>query len=1138
MREEEAGRPINTWAAWRPFLKPLARVLVLAQVALALQPLSVLAQEKGQAPYNPVAQAQLQRLAQLNQSIEQAKANRSKTPADAVSDKLARAQELVAQLRSAYSSNNSGKHQQLTTLWKEITAGAAEIRAEFAATRADLERKNASAELLARHDEAVARFEHRSIAFAAIANGAGTANEKLEQLNTYFGNFPSKKKHAPFDPRQLPWGTAKPVPRLPAESRTAWFQNLHKTAKIQLAQAGGVMVGGVQFNMPPEPGQAPRHEDLAPTADVELTPAIRAKARELGYNPVNIYNWVYNNVKWLPTWGSIQGADGTLKSLQGNAFDTTSLAIGLLRASGIPARYQFGTIEVPAAQAMNWVGGVEKPESALNLLYMGGIAARVITSGGQLRSIRMEHVWVNAYVNWSPSRGAREGGNGANPPVLAPHGQPQHPNPNPLQNQWVPLDASFKQYTYTRGLNIPANVPFDGDALLQVAQGGTVSEKYVQNLDTGNLQAQLASYQERLKNYIAASPSGATATVATVFGDQTIRTRNLSLLPGVEPNAVVVRGGEHAELPDVMRWKVQLRLYQTESDRAADSSSITFERSLASLSGRRVSVAYEPATAADQDVIDSAAANGQTSFAAYLVRYVPKLKVDAEVLGTGYAQQPGTDGQLNVVMQGPLGDNISSDYRFTSGDTAVVSLNAAGVPVGRFTAHLSEVSLEALSDSPGSMQAMAEEMLHQLGLAWWAEKFAGQENIAAQLDVVQCALPSHALLLAPISIRYAFGVPRNATYKSRVIDGKMDRLVVESRSGQDAVRTHFTRAAGKLGSYLEGAVFDQAFNFFAPKGISTISLIGQAHAEGQRIYTLKLGDEQLVGELGIGADVRDEILQSLSLGRTVSISERDTHLAGYTGVGYIIEDPMDASAAYQIDGGRSGGSSPAAENVLPIPQMPNTNLIGILLGRQLKNASAQVAVENGMIVGLVLPAVPVELPGLGALIAVLVLLLLISKGLSNTADQTYPRQSPPRRFRHYTDAQAAILQSHSLLFSESGLTMGGNGVYVADAEDEERRGVTCSSMDPLDIVTRFQIPPPPDTPDPTLVTGFVEITEDLKGWLQYESVVNPVGQIEYIIRRPWTYVVNPIRGPEQPLFKKALILVPFGPVSITGACPP
>ena len=108
----------------------------------------------------------------------------------------------------------------------------------------------------------------------------------------------------------------------------------------------------------------PNAADLAATEDIILTPAITALAASLNNNPVKIYNWVSNNIEFLPTYGSIQGADMTLQTKRGNSFDTASLLIGLLRAANIPARYVYGTIQIPADKAMNWVGGVTKPEAA------------------------------------------------------------------------------------------------------------------------------------------------------------------------------------------------------------------------------------------------------------------------------------------------------------------------------------------------------------------------------------------------------------------------------------------------------------------------------------------------------------------------------------------------------------------------------------------------------------------------------------------------------------------------------------------------------------------------------------------------------------------------------------------------------
>jgi hypothetical protein len=101
----------------------------------------------------------------------------------------------------------------------------------------------------------------------------------------------------------------------------------------------------------------PTTDDLAETIEVQFTPAIQAKAAELNHNPTKIYNWVRNDIEYVPTYGSIQGADYCLQTKQCNDMDTASLLIALLRASGIHARYVYGTIELPIEKVKNWLGG-------------------------------------------------------------------------------------------------------------------------------------------------------------------------------------------------------------------------------------------------------------------------------------------------------------------------------------------------------------------------------------------------------------------------------------------------------------------------------------------------------------------------------------------------------------------------------------------------------------------------------------------------------------------------------------------------------------------------------------------------------------------------------------------------------------
>ncbi len=56
--------------------------------------------------------------------------------------------------------------------------------------------------------------------------------------------------------------------------------------------------------------------DLDETIEIQFTDAVTAKAAELENDPLKIYEWVRNNIDFVPTYGSIQGADYCLQTKQ------------------------------------------------------------------------------------------------------------------------------------------------------------------------------------------------------------------------------------------------------------------------------------------------------------------------------------------------------------------------------------------------------------------------------------------------------------------------------------------------------------------------------------------------------------------------------------------------------------------------------------------------------------------------------------------------------------------------------------------------------------------------------------------------------------------------------------------------------
>ena len=62
--------------------------------------------------------------------------------------------------------------------------------------------------------------------------------------------------------------------------------------------------------------------------------------------------------------------------------------------------------------------------------------------------------------------------------------------------------------------------------------------------------------------------------------------------------------------------------------------------------------------------------------------------------------------------------------------------------------------------------------------------------------------------------------------------------------------------------------------------------------------------------LNIDSEVKDEIRDSVTVGKVATVSQNTITVGSWTGVGYIIADPETGAGAYRISGGSDGGNMP------------------------------------------------------------------------------------------------------------------------------------------------------------------------------------------------------------------------------------
>jgi hypothetical protein len=147
--------------------------------------------------------------------------------------------------------------------------------------------------------------------------------------------------------------------------------------------------------------------DTATTPEAPRSKEIVELAQSLQWNPVLIYEWVKNNVETEWYWGSMKGAEETLRQRSGNDADQATLLVALLRAADFPARYIKGTVEFfPDLNKARNLTGLDDPAKIYTFLQKAGIPVKPVIGGGGVTNYQIEHVWVEAFIPYSNYRGA------------------------------------------------------------------------------------------------------------------------------------------------------------------------------------------------------------------------------------------------------------------------------------------------------------------------------------------------------------------------------------------------------------------------------------------------------------------------------------------------------------------------------------------------------------------------------------------------------------------------------------------------------------------------------------------------------------------------------------------------------------
>ena len=787
----------------------------------------------------------------------------------------------------------------LHRLHRQLLALNEATLADFAAIDRLIKTRRLPAVIQQRQDRVVATYQQAFQAveqqLQALTRPVADDTTKLiqiEALQATLDRYRFQRSPQPFDPDQLPTRSLQPAPdnrpRLTPDAFTRAGLYNHPYPRL-------AALGDFTFDRLPD---ASNPAYLAESDEIVLTQAIRDQAAALNHDPVQIYQWVRNTVEWLPTWGAIQNADLTLSSRRGNAMDIASLTIALLRASRIPARYVHGTIDVPAEAFKNWAGGFDSINAAADYASAGGIPITTVVSGGKISKIRLEHVWVEAAIDYYPSRGAK----------------------NRDADSWVQLDPGFKQYDYLPGLDAVQISGIDPQQLAtDFTNSGTINEAegWVTGFDPQILQSAQNQAQTALEDYITNNLQN--PTVGDVVGGRKTIVQDYPVLPSSLPNRIVTEGARYDKLP--------ADLQQTIGYSFNNDPFTTFPWSR--LNNEKVTLSFTPATPDDEAALQALLPDGPItdisqlpgSIPAYLIQVIPELKVNGETVKTGSPMGLGEelDFITDIRFAGRGQVTAPRTFKAIAGSYLAVNVVAGSVSPTKLTRLQSQLTATRAaleSNDPAQIQNLTREDL--LGDLFYSGTLGYYAQLTALATLAGLQQGGHFQLAAghgtigyEPNVDTFFGIPRSIQPGGVSFDIPIIQ-VTQTNDGEREKTKQFNLQVGVLSSALEHATPEQLFNTDPANpadAISAVKALAKASAAGQRIYQITQANQAgILPNIHHDEATMAEISASLNAGKIVITHTDAVSIpGGWSGAGYIILDPETNVGAWKIGGGVNGG---------------------------------------------------------------------------------------------------------------------------------------------------------------------------------------------------------------------------------------
>lgn len=605
-----------------------------------------------------------------------------------------------------------------------------------------------------------------------------------------------------------------------------------------------------------EPVQETEEELLATKGDTGLSDAIKEKAEELE-TPLAIYNYVKNNIGYEYYYGSRKGASGTLDSLGGNDLDQASLLIAMLRYQGYEAEYVKGDILLTEEQALSLTGAGTFKQAA-DVLASAGTPVTRLMRGEEIVYLRVEHVWVRAYIPYTDYRGA---GNTSGDKV------------------WLDLDTGIKDYEAVTNIYDTLDEEGFSEQIQSITESG----------DTEQLETLLSKWEKQLESKDLSE---------TYARKRIIRQEELSYLPLSLQYQVEKEKDTFAQVPDILKDSVTFEL----------NGDVLTSIKASDVQGKDILLSFAPASTSDENIYKSY--DSIFDIPAYAVYMTPVLLVDGEEVARGeeYLESTlGTKSSFTIhISSGGKSTTITNDV--TTGSMYAVTLDSQNITASELQGIYDEVATlkDSVTEKNVYSEAYLGKLLNLAGKLYYAQVDIA-DTIAADLyDVAVTRSLSEGITGYEVETTGLYGMVTGIAEGSLYIDVDNDsHSVLSLDEGSDAAREYFL-STGMISSLYESTVWEE---ITGEESVSTISILAKASEEN--IDILLLSKENLseeIEKLNTDETTRQSVINAVNNGMLVTVPSQEVSIGDWHGTGYIVTNPATGVGEYMISGGLNGGS--------------------------------------------------------------------------------------------------------------------------------------------------------------------------------------------------------------------------------------